>query len=184
MFLWERISLFRPPRQASWSSWSTLLVELVGTCALFLISLTWCFDVWQPSVPELFHSWAYYYRDQCTSQAEGKEGMRMGMPDPGGIQWLKQLSQYLNYFKCLLNSSEVRTNKFNMLVHVRKPWIRATRIFNNYIIIIQFDGITCYSIQWLIGTIIWGGIRNIRIWWWMASMTSNFWQMVTIVMLS
>jgi len=53
----------------NWWNWWVLV-----SVACFWIPLNWYFDSWQPSVPELRQSWAHHYRDQCISQAEGKEG--------------------------------------------------------------------------------------------------------------
>ena len=86
------------------------------------------------------------------------------------LQWLKQLSQCFALFGCWWHSITTRPNKAKVLVDVIKDYIRATFQIKNYVIWWFSHRDMGNSIWWLIGTIVWVGIRNIRIWWWLVSM--------------
>ena len=76
------------------------------------------------------------------------------------IQWLKKLSQCLALFHCLWHSITICPNKAKVSVCEREHYIMATYQIKNYVIRCCIHRDIANSVWWLIGTVIWVGIRN------------------------
>ena len=75
----------------NWWNWWVLV-------ACSWIPLNWYFfNSWQPIVPELCHSRAHHYRDQCASQAEGKEGRRPDLVNNNFFMYLQVVYTALQF---------------------------------------------------------------------------------------
>ena len=91
------------------------------------------------------------------------------------IQWLTKLSQCLVLLDYSLNSFECKTYINTVLVHQRKNLIRATQPSRNYVISIRGDEDMGNSSQGPIDSVLWDGIRTIRIWCSIYYKTCNPW---------
>ena len=79
------------------------------------------------------------------------------------IQWLTKLSQCLVLLDYSLNSFECKTYINKVLVHQRMNLIRAMQRLKNYVILIRGDEDMGNSNQGPIDSVLWDGIRTIRI---------------------
>ena len=92
----------------------------------------------------------------CKRTAEWPAGSLMVT----SIQWLKKLSQCLALFDCLWHSITSWPNKAKVSVYEREYYMMATCQIKNYVIWCCIHGDIANSVWWLIGTVIWVGIRN------------------------
>ena len=91
------------------------------------------------------------------------------------IQWLTKLSQCLVLLDYSLNSFECKTYINKVLVHQRKNLIRAMQPSRNYVIPIRGDEDMGNSNQGPIDSVLWDGIRTIRIWYSIYYIICNPW---------
>ena len=91
------------------------------------------------------------------------------------LQWLTKLSQCLVLLDYSMNSFECETYIKKELVHQRKNLIRAMQLLKNYVIPIGGDGDMGNSNQGPIDSVLWDGIRTIRIWCSIYYITCNPW---------
>ena len=80
------------------------------------------------------------------------------------VQWLTKLSQCFGLLNDLSINFEIITNTNRFLEHQKNYLIRAIQCIKNYIIVISSHRDMIDSTKGLIDSVLWGGIRNIRIW--------------------
>ena len=91
------------------------------------------------------------------------------------VQWLTKLSQCLVLLDYSLNSFEFKTYINKVLVYQRKNLIRAMQPLENYVIPIRGDEDMGNLNQGPIDSVLWDGIRTIRIWCSIYYITCNPW---------
>ena len=91
------------------------------------------------------------------------------------LQWLTKLSQCLVLLDYSLKSFECKTYINKVLVHQRKNLVRAMQPSKHYEIPIRGDEDMGNSNQVPIDSVLWDGIRTIRIWCSIYYITCNPW---------